>query len=87
MWFLTLALCVRDRILVFVRSRGWRDFAGTRPLALLRESIYYRARQYRSSHRPEDADPLQNIIVQHYILILLSFVVVLPVVSSAVFLS
>ena len=37
-------------------------------------------------HKPRDADPLQDIIVQHTVLILLSLIVVLPVVSGVVFL-
>jgi hypothetical protein len=67
--------------------REWGDLAQARLFAFARGSIWYGPCQYRSSHRPEDADPLQDIIVQHHILILLSLIVVLPVVSSAVFLS
>ena len=43
--------------------------------------------QHRSSHGPRDTDLLQQVAVQHRILIPLSLLIVLPVVSSAVFLS
>src|SRR2546423_6603455 len=63
------------------------DLAEARPFAFLRGSIWYGACQYRSSHGPRDTDPLQHVAVQHRILIPLSPLLVLPVVSSAVFLS
>jgi hypothetical protein len=58
-----------------------------RLFAFLRGSIQYGACQHRSSHGSRDTDPLQHVAVQHRILIPLSFLIVLPIVSSAVFLS
>ena len=43
--------------------------------------------QYQSLHGTGDTDLLHNIMVQHHILIRLSLIVVLSVVSNAVFLS
>ena len=65
--------------------------AEARLFAFLRGSIWYGACQYRSSHGPRDTDLLQHVAVQHRILIppslLIVLPIVLPVVSSAVFLS
>jgi hypothetical protein len=63
------------------------DLTETRLFAFLRGSIWYVACRYRSSHGSRDTDPLQHVAVQHRILIPLTLLIVLPVVSSAVFLS
>jgi hypothetical protein len=39
------------------------DLAEARLFACLREPIWYEACQYRSSHGPRDADPLQHVAV------------------------
>src|SRR2546421_6939626 len=63
------------------------DLAEARLFAFLRGPIWYGACQHPSSHESRDTDPLQHVAVQHRILIPLSFLIVLPVVSSAAFLS
>jgi hypothetical protein len=53
----------------------------------MRVHLVWSVCQYRSLYGPRDTDLLRHIAVQHHILIPLSLIVVLPVVSSAVFLS
>jgi hypothetical protein len=63
------------------------DLTETRLFAFLRGSIWYVACRYRSSHGSRDTDPLQHVAVQHRILIPLNLLIVLPIISSTVFLS
>jgi hypothetical protein len=90
----SLSLPDREPPLLGVDSDVWHkprrepgDLAEARLFAFLRGSIRYGACQHRSSHGPRDTDPLQHVAVQHRILIPLSLLIVLPVVSSAIFLS
>ena len=53
----------------------------------MRVHLVWSVCQYRSLYGPRDTDLLRHIAVQHHILIPLSLIVVLPVISSAVFLS
>jgi hypothetical protein len=89
-----LSLPDREPPLLGGDSDGWYkprresgDLAEARLFAFLRGSIRYGACQHRSSHGPTDTDPLQHVAVQRRNLIPLSLLIVLPVVSSAVFLS
>jgi hypothetical protein len=66
---------------------GRRDLAETRLFVFLRGSIWYGACQYRSSHGSRDTDPLQHVAVHTEFLIPLNLLIVLPVVSNAIFLS
>ena len=75
-----------------MKNGAWRKLRRGEEISLesvftfLRRPIWYEVCQNRTSHRPGDTDPLQDITVQHRILIPLGFNVVLPVISSAVFL-
>jgi hypothetical protein len=70
-----------------VRERGLGDLAEARLFTFLRGSIWYGACQYRSSHGPRDTDPLTTRSGLTPNFDSLSLLIVLPVVSSAVFLS